>query len=270
MCAFPQAVAAIAQATSIQNAEATGRRSSQPLVVDCTLGGGGHTRALQAAISGANLMCLDRDCDALDREAARAGGKVQGSASDPRLLHASFAAIGESCNAPQGSIDGILADLGVSSWQLDEEDRGFSFQGRASAVDMRFDQRFSPFSGASRMMPGAPKTEWNPVRWSHAGPVRHRATSVWEPGSPLSAAQLLCGVNESTLASVLWLLGNEPRADRIASAIVSARESAPAVFHSRLMAGRLITPRRGRRSDGVHTRRRRPRGTRSCCSYDQN
>lgn len=186
------------------------------------------------------MVCLDRDADALDRAAMLAARELPGT-SPPRLVHATFAALGESCSLQHGSLDGILADLGVSSWQLDEAARGFSFQGEGSSVDMRFDQRFSPFSGAARFSKAG---DWMPVRWSPRGPVRSpRGASLWEPGSPLSAAQLLCGVTEGTLASLLWLLGNEPRADLIASAIVRARESSPPLLQRRIGDGGCVAAR---------------------------
>jgi 16S rRNA (cytosine1402-N4)-methyltransferase len=102
--------------------------------VDCTVGLGGHARALLAA-GATRLIGIDRDPAALALAAAALGewgGRVE-------LVH------GDYRDAPRlldergiGEIDGAVADLGVSSLQLDGEGRGFSFQ-RDEALDMRMD-----------------------------------------------------------------------------------------------------------------------------------
>ena len=110
--------------------------------VDCTFGRGGHARALLARIGPAGrVLAIDRDPQAA--EAARALAR-----SDPRVSahHARFGEVGGIVNAAglTGRIDGMLMDLGVSSSQLDEPGRGFSFL-RDGPLDMRMD----PGSGVS-------------------------------------------------------------------------------------------------------------------------
>ncbi len=109
------------------------------LFVDCTVGLGGHARALLNE-GASRLIGLDRDTDALRiaREAlAPWGDRVELVHSDYRALRAVL----ESRSID--GIDGGLADLGVSSMQLDGEGRGFSFR-REERLDMRMDQTAGP------------------------------------------------------------------------------------------------------------------------------
>ena len=109
------------------------------LYVDCTVGLGGHTRALLEA-GATRVLGLDRDPDALAaaRESlAQWGDRVELAHSDyrdlPRVLDERGVA----------GVDGTLADLGVSSMQLDAPQRGFSFR-RDEPLDMRMDRSQGP------------------------------------------------------------------------------------------------------------------------------
>jgi 16S rRNA (cytosine1402-N4)-methyltransferase len=108
-------------------------------VVDCTLGFGGHTRALlDAGVE--RVIGIDRDPVALRAaEAALApfAGRVTFVHDDFRRLEAVLDAQGIA------AVDGVLADLGVSSMQLDDEGRGMSFR-RDEPLDMRMDQSSGP------------------------------------------------------------------------------------------------------------------------------
>lgn len=105
-------------------------------VLDCTLGGGGHSEALLA--SGASVVAIDRDDTAIDEARKRlapfeASGRFL-------ALRANFGDIEELPALEGRAFDGILADLGVSSHQIDADERGFSFRPGA-LLDMRMDRR---------------------------------------------------------------------------------------------------------------------------------
>jgi 16S rRNA (cytosine1402-N4)-methyltransferase len=103
--------------------------------VDCTVGLGGHTRALLEA-GATRVIGLDRDLDAL----ALARDTLAPWADRVALVHADYRAIAEILDSRQiARIDGALADLGVSSLQFDAPGRGFSFQ-RDEPLDMRMDR----------------------------------------------------------------------------------------------------------------------------------
>ncbi|MEC4816363.1 MAG: 16S rRNA (cytosine(1402)-N(4))-methyltransferase RsmH [Scytonema sp. PMC 1069.18] len=100
--------------------------------LDATVGGGGHTRLLMEAAPDVKVTAIDQDEDALTaakKELAEFSDRIQ-------FVHTNFAAY----NFPQNTFDGILADLGVSSYHLDKAERGFSFR-REASLDMRMDRR---------------------------------------------------------------------------------------------------------------------------------
>ena len=152
-------------------------------VLDGTLGDGGYTRAILAA-GAPRVVAVDRDPTALARAAAwsHAHGDrlslVEGRFGDLDTLAAQAGA------APLG---GVVLDIGVSSMQLDEPDRGFSFL-RDGPLDMRMEG-----AGAD-------------------GP---------------SAADLVNELPEAALADILFQYGEERASRRIAKAIVAARAAGP-------------------------------------------
>src|SRR4051794_11709717 len=103
---------------------APGRR-----VVDATLGGGGHARAIAGGIApGGILIGLDQDADAITEAAATLGAATDAGIS-VLLRQANFESMGAVLTAEGFSaVDGILMDLGVSSHQLDTRGRGFAFR----------------------------------------------------------------------------------------------------------------------------------------------
>src|SRR5690349_2226846 len=94
-------------------------------VLDCTLGGGGHTSALLEA-DVENIVGIDRDSDAL----AAAGERLREFRDAGRFqaVQSNYASIDEVSALEGLAFDGILLDLGISSHQIDATDRGFSFR----------------------------------------------------------------------------------------------------------------------------------------------
>ncbi len=106
------------------------------VLVDATLGMGGHSEALLEATPGTRLLGLDRDPEAL----RRAGERLQPYGARVRLVHAVYDELADVLDGER--VDGVLFDLGVSSLQLDEADRGFSY-----AQDAPLDMRMDPTTG---------------------------------------------------------------------------------------------------------------------------
>ena len=121
----------------VMTAEALGhlRPERGGVFVDCTVGLGGHSRAMLEA-GATRVIGIDRDLDAL----AQARVTLAPWAGKVELVHSDYRAI-DSVLDGQGIAlaDGALADLGVSSMQFDEPGRGFSFQ-RDEPLDMRMDR----------------------------------------------------------------------------------------------------------------------------------
>jgi len=102
------------------------------VLVDCTVGFGGHSEGLLERYPNLQIVGIDRDLEALEfsrQRLARFGERV-------RLLHGRASQLLPTLK--KEPIVGVLADIGVSSYQLDREERGFNFQ--SGVLDMRMDQ----------------------------------------------------------------------------------------------------------------------------------
>ncbi|MCQ2102722.1 MAG: 16S rRNA (cytosine(1402)-N(4))-methyltransferase RsmH [Fibrobacter sp.] len=108
--------------------------------VDCTLGGGGHSYAIASRLneSGA-LHSFDRDDDAVKFASKRLATITEKPAAPKFVVHpVPFAMLGEEIAAD--TLDGVLYDLGISSHQVDDSSRGFTFVGN-NPLDLRMDRR---------------------------------------------------------------------------------------------------------------------------------
>jgi 16S rRNA (cytosine1402-N4)-methyltransferase len=101
--------------------------------IDATLGAGGHSAAIAERLTSGKLISLDQDAQAL----ALAAERLKKFGTTVRLVESSFSRIAEGAHELGiPGVDGVLADLGVSSMQLDQAARGFSFR-EAGPLDMR-------------------------------------------------------------------------------------------------------------------------------------
>jgi 16S rRNA (cytosine1402-N4)-methyltransferase len=148
-------------------------------LVDGTVGAGGHAWGLlEASAPDGELLGLDRDPAALRIAAER----LKPFGARALLRQTSFAELSSAIEAVSWDrVDGVLLDLGMSSMQLDDPQRGFSFQ-QDGPLDMRFD-----------------------------------------PSAPETATDLVNNLQAGELADLLIRFGEEPRARRVAQAIVAAR-----------------------------------------------
>lgn len=160
--------------------------------LDGTLGGGGHAQALLERAPGAQLIGVDRDPDALREAGARLG-----SFGDRfRLVHANFAEAVKEAGVLVDTLAGVLLDLGISSHQIDVDQRGFTFRAGAP-LDMRMAQ-------------------------SSAGEE--------------TAADLLNSLSEAELADIFFYFGEERRSRKLARVVVEMRASEPFQTSQHLLA----------------------------------
>jgi 16S rRNA (cytosine1402-N4)-methyltransferase len=111
-------------------------KSETPVVVDATIGLGGHSEALLESNPNLVLIGIDRDLDAI----VKAKNRLAKFENRVKLNHAIFDEITDVVNSfGFEKVDGILFDLGVSSMQLDQSDRGFSYS-QDAPLDMRMDR----------------------------------------------------------------------------------------------------------------------------------
>ena len=123
------------------------------VLIDATLGMGGHTEAALTRFPELTVFGIDRDPSAI----ALASKRLEAFGPRFRAFHTTYDKMDEvAAQAPSGMVDGILMDLGVSSLQLDQEDRGFSY-----SHDAPLDMRMNPQTGisAAQLLASASKEE---------------------------------------------------------------------------------------------------------------
>lgn len=169
-------------------------------VIDATLGGGGHSRLF--AEKGAQVLGIDVDSDAI--EFAKTWLADYPSVLLTKGSYIDLGAIAE--KAGFKPVDAVLFDLGVSSWQFDTKERGFSFLYDAP-LDMRMDKGFG-----------------------------------------VTAQELLAALSEKQLTKLFFEYGEEPKAKRIAQAIVERRQKDPVTSTKQLaeLIERVVGPKKGK------------------------
>ncbi|MDH7497338.1 MAG: 16S rRNA (cytosine(1402)-N(4))-methyltransferase RsmH [Syntrophomonadaceae bacterium] len=130
--------------------------------VDCTAGGGGHLALLAArAGAGSRLIAIDRDCAVL----ARTREQLQASLPQVMFVHGNFRDLGQILErAGVKEVQGVLMDLGVSSFQLDDAARGFSYRADAP-LDMRMDT--SQATSAADLVNRLSEQELSRILWEY-------------------------------------------------------------------------------------------------------
>eukprot|EP01039_Chlorochromonas_danica_P010269 gene10270-11365_t len=165
--------------------------------VDCTLGGGGHTEAILD--KGGKVIAIDQDPDAIQASSQRLKHYLDNGRLE--IHRANFRSIcqvvANSTLAQQQDhlVDGVLMDLGISSYQIDAASRGFSFGGDGP-LDMRMHKG-------------------NMIDRIYAGPAPTSAK--------LTAATIVNEWSEEDIANVLYYYGEETRSRRLARAITAGR-----------------------------------------------
>lgn len=159
--------------------------------IDGTVGGGGHAAALlEASAPDGRLLGLDRDPQAVTRAQAR----LQPFGSRARLIHESYAALEATAHREGFSpADGVLLDLGFSSYQVDDPQRGFAFR-HEGPLDMRFD----PTAGgptAAELVNDLPESELAALLWRYGEEPRSRAIArAIVAARPIHSTAQLAGV----------------------------------------------------------------------------
>jgi len=168
------------------------------LFVDCTVGLGGHSEAILQASSATQVLALDRDDEALELARER----LALYSSRFRAVHADFRELTRVlAKAKIKQARGILADLGLSSWQLDSPSRGFSFRHDAP-LDMRMD-RSSGDETAAELLGRLSEVEIARIIFEH-GEERHSrriARAIVrkrEQGEPVTTTSQLASLVERT------------------------------------------------------------------------
>jgi len=180
------------------------------VILDATVGGGGHSEAICSAVGGkATFICLDADSDAIKRSKEQLLGcdcKFLFCETNYRHLDVALANLGIT------GINRALFDLGLSSFQLEESGRGFSFM-RDEPLEMTF-HKISPAD-----LPAETS--------AHSEDGSAPFTKGRIPNEELTASTIVNEWGEETIATILSSYGEEKQARKIARRIVEARAKAP-------------------------------------------
>lgn len=167
------------------------------IYVDGTLGMGGHSAEIAARLTTGRLICIDRDETALER----AGKRLEAFSDKVTFVHGNFSDTADILeNLGINGVDGLLYDLGVSSPQLDEIERGFSYMGDAP-LDMRMDS--GDALKASDVVNGYSEERLNRIFWDYGEERYARRISAaivkYRAEKPIETTLELVGIIKSAL-----------------------------------------------------------------------
>jgi 16S rRNA (cytosine1402-N4)-methyltransferase len=212
------------------------------LQVDCTVGGGGHTeRILEAASPDGRVLGLDADPAAI----ARVGDRLARFGDRLVLRQANFRDLGDVApGAGFGAVDGILLDLGLSSFQLADTGRGFGFRA-GGPLDMRFDpSRGEPAAAVLRRLDEDALTDLF-RRYGEEPQARRIARAIVEArrSGPLETAEELAALVERTVPRRPGARGRIHPATRVFQALrVAVNEELDALAAALAAALELLRP----------------------------
>jgi 16S rRNA (cytosine1402-N4)-methyltransferase len=176
------------------------------VVVDATVGGGGHSAALLTAYPGLRVVGLDRDQGALDAAMLR----VASFGDRMTLVRSPFSALEEVVSTRKlGTLSGVLLDLGVSSPQLDRAERGFSFRADGP-LDMRMDAATGPTAADLVNTLSEPQLA-DLFRANGEGRLSHRIARAVVAARPLTSTQQLADVVSSAVPAAVRRKGHPAR-----------------------------------------------------------
>ena len=193
------------------------------IYVDGTMGGGGHSLEIAKRLTTGRLICIDQDPNAHEAAGKRLA-EYKDRITFVRDNFGNIANILDSLGIEK--IDGMLLDIGVSSHQLDEAERGFSYQQQK-------------------------KTKHN-FSYQQDAPLDMRMN----PDRPFSAYDVVNGYDEDELDRVIFTYGEERWARRIAQFIVKEREAKPIETTGELVDIIKKAVPKGARKDGPHPAKR--------------
>ena len=223
--------------------------ATAPVMIDATLGMGGHTEGALRRFPRLHVVGIDRDPEAIERATRR----LAEFGDRFTAVHATYDDIGDvardHATRPDGLVDGVLMDLGVSSLQLDEAERGFSY-----AQDAPLDMRMDPTSGqsAADLLATADVNEITRILRTYgeekfARRIAQRIVRDREAGRPLTrTAQLADVVRESIPAPARRTGGNPSKrtfqALRVAvnDELRILEDAVPAALRALRVGGRIV------------------------------
>lgn len=224
-------------------------QATAPVMIDCTLGMGGHTHAALSQFPTLTVIGIDRDPQAI----ALASARLDSFGERFHAVHATYDAVAEIAQRysryADGTVDAILMDLGVSSLQLDDVERGFSYA-RPAPLDMRMDQ--SQGRSAQDILDTADASELTAILRTYgeerfASRIAQRLVAQREAGNAVRTTAELADLVRAAVPAATRRSGGHPakrtfQALRIAvnSELDVLQRAIPSALDSLRVGGRLV------------------------------